>query len=148
LARRNVSNQAWITWSSSKREKLKHFKFLYCNRETTKYVFQVILIHFLLIFTESETFQQTGKQFHKVVLIRLRIISQEKLKHFCFSVNLEPYQMGPKSWKLLSANHSLYSLLGCRHGDTSCWDLLCELNLIGWCNVSNVAASYVLLKLI
>jgi hypothetical protein len=26
-----------------------------------KYVFQVIMIHFLLIFTESETFQQTDQ---------------------------------------------------------------------------------------
>jgi hypothetical protein len=35
--------------------------FLYCNHETVKQVFQVILIHFLLISTESETFQQTGQ---------------------------------------------------------------------------------------
>jgi hypothetical protein len=40
---------------------LKYFKFFYCNRETTKYVFQVILIHFLLIFTESKTFQQMSQ---------------------------------------------------------------------------------------
>jgi hypothetical protein len=40
---------------------LKRFKFLYFNYETAKYVFQVILIHFLLISTESETFQQMGQ---------------------------------------------------------------------------------------
>jgi hypothetical protein len=40
---------------------LKRFKFLYCNCEIAKYVFQMILIHFLLIFTESKTFQQTGQ---------------------------------------------------------------------------------------
>jgi hypothetical protein len=40
---------------------LKRFKFLYCSRETVKQVFQVILIHFLLISTESEMFQQMSQ---------------------------------------------------------------------------------------
>jgi hypothetical protein len=42
-------------------------------------------------------YNKQAKWFHKVVLIRLRIISQKKLKHFCFSINLKPYQMHPNS---------------------------------------------------
>jgi hypothetical protein len=38
---------------------MKYFKILDYRGETVKQVFQVILNHFLLISTESETFQQT-----------------------------------------------------------------------------------------
>jgi hypothetical protein len=41
-------------------------------------------------------FNKWAKRFHKVILIRSRIISLEKMKCFYFSVNLEPYQMHPK----------------------------------------------------
>jgi hypothetical protein len=50
-----------------------------------KIVFQVILIHFLLIFTKNlKCFNKRAKWFHKMI------------SHFCFSVNLEPYQIHPK----------------------------------------------------
>jgi hypothetical protein len=54
------------------------------------------MIHFLLIFTKSKMFKKWVKRFHKVILIRSRIISCENLKRFCFSVNLELYQTHPK----------------------------------------------------
>jgi hypothetical protein len=48
-------------------------------------MFQVILIHILLIFTKKlKHFNKRAKWFHKMISC------------FCFSVNLEPYQTHPK----------------------------------------------------
>jgi hypothetical protein len=64
---------------------LKHFKFLYF-----KYVFQLILIHFLLISTESETLTNGTNDSTKWFWF-----SREKLKRFWFTMKLEPYQTHP-----------------------------------------------------
>jgi hypothetical protein len=87
---------------------LECFKFLYHNHETIKYVFQLVMIHFLLISTKSKIFQQTGKTISQNDSDSTESYFSGEIETFLFlsefgiipNTSNVPFGMVPDSWRI------------------------------------------------